>query len=426
MNNLAQKIAAFTNSKWMRILTNGFMSVAAVSICGSIFQLVKSIPIGPYQDFLAASGIGNLLSIPIAVCSDLMALYVVISMGYTVGKEFGQKNPFAPAIVALGTFFVLTPTTATVYSADYTQSMVASGVLSTGVLGARGIFLAIICGLLGSRLYIFFIEKDLKFKLPDSVPDNVAGMFEMMLPGGLTFLVFLAIRYLISLTPYGTAQTLIYTILQTPLMSIGGGLIGALAFVTIEKLLWCFGVHGGMVCYSALAPIMSAAMAANASAYAAGTAVPYPEWAWSTMLMDFPVLPLCIAMLIVCKSEQYKALSKISIPTSIFNISEPQVFGIPVIMNPIIDIPFILLQPVNMLLTLLVTKLGIVHQAVGASVTNVMPTLIGFAFVNAHWTGFVWAAVLIVLNVIVFIPFVKAIDNKALEAEKAAETAEAE
>ena len=427
MNKIIQKITQFTNSKWMKILTNGFMNVAAISICGSIFSLVKSLPIPAYQTFLSNSGLGDILSIPVAVCSDVMALYIVLSMGYIVGKEFKQKNPFAPAVVALGTFLVLTPFVAQSYSVDpatgeYVVNTTAN-VLGTGVsgaLGASGIFLAILCGLFGSRLYIYLIEKGIKLRLPESVPENVAGMFEMMIPGGLTFLVFLVIRYVVSLTPFGTTQRLIYTILQLPLMKIGGGLWGALAYVTIAKLLWCFGVHGGMVAYSAMAAIMGTVNAANSSAFAAGTAAPYPEWALTTIMMDYGVLPLAIVMLLFSKSEQYKALSKVSLPTAIFNISEPQVFGIPVVMNPIIDIPFVLVQPINFLLTLLVMKLGLVAYPTGAGISTVMPTPIALPLTTAHWTGFVWALILIVLDIVIFLPFFKVIDKKALEEEQAA------
>jgi len=428
MDKFAEKIAKFTNSKYMRILTNGFMSVAAVSICGSIFSLLKSLPITAYQNFLTSSGLGDILAIPVAVCSDVIALYVVLSMGYNLAKEFGYKKPFAAAIVALGAFFVLTPFSASSYSVAEDGSYIVEtvdNVLGTGItgaLGARGIFLAIITGLLASRLYLFFIEKDIKIKLPDTVPDNVSGMFEMMIPGGLTFLAFLVVRWLCSLTPFGSAQTLIYTLLQLPLMSVGGGLFGALAYVTVAKFLWCFGVHGGMVAYSALAAVMSVANAANASAFAAGTAAPYPEWALTTSLMDFSVLPLAIAMLIVCKSDQYKALSKIALPTSIFNISEPLVFGIPIIMNVLICIPFVLLQPFNLLLTLLMIKIGVVAAPTGVAVSSVLPTPIALALINSSWTGAVWSIVLIIINVLIWIPFVKRLDNKALVQENATVT----
>lgn len=416
MNKFLEKIVSLTQAKYMRILTNGFMSVAALTIAGSIFTLIKSLPIPVWQTFLTNSGLGSILAIPVSITSDLMAVWVALGMGAAVAKEF-DKDKLSCALVALGSFMMLTPFTATVYSADYSSSMVASNIIPVSSMGAQGIFLSMISGILGARLYAFFIDKGWKLKMPDSVPSNVAGMFEMMIPSGLVFLVFLAVRYGFSLTPYGTAQSFIYKILQTPLMAVGGGAAGVLLYLTMSKLLWVFGVHGGMVCYSAMAVIMSTAGAANQAAFAAGTAAPYPEWCWALSLMDFPVLPLSIVMLVFAKSQQYKSLSKVALPTAIFNISEPQVFGMPIVMNPVMAVPFVLLQPFNFFLTMLAQNIGFLAIPSGASINNMIPTPILMGLQNSHWSGVVWAILLIVIDCLIWLPFFKIQDKKACDQE---------
>lgn len=418
MNNILDKIMKFTQAKYMKILTNGFMSMAAITIAGSIFTLVKSLPIPAWQTFLTSSGFGDILSIPVSVTSDLMAVWVALAMGAAVAKEF-DKDRLSCALVGLGSFMMLTPFVGVLRSADYTTSTPVPNVIPVSSMGAQGIFLAMIAGILGARLYAFFIDKNIKLKMPDSVPQNVSGMFEMMIPAGLVFLVFLVARWGFSVTDYGTAQNFIYKVLQTPVMAIGGGVGGVIVYLTLSKLLWLFGVHGGMVCYSAMAVIIGTAGAANAAAFAAGTPAPYPEWVWSALLMDFPVLPLGIVMLVFAKSQQYKSLSKISLPTSLFNISEPQVFGIPLVMNPVMAVPFVLLQPINFLLTWGANKIGFLATPTGAGINNFMPTPILAALQNAHWSGAVWAIILIVINCIIWLPFFKVIDKKACEQEAA-------
>lgn len=423
MNQFLQKIVGFTQSKYMRIITNGFMSVAAISIAGSIFSLLKSIPIPFYQTFLTNSGLGDILAVPVSITSDLIAVYVVLAMGYTLAKEF-KENGFAAATVALGAFMLVTPFVGVSRSMDpetgeiITQTM--ENVIPVSAVGAQGIFLAILVGLLASRLYVFFLKKGWKIKMPDSVPDSVAKMFEMMIPGGMVFILFLAVRWLFSLTSFGTAQTFIYSLLQQPLMAVAGGTLGCVVYVTVAKFLWVFGVHGGMVTYAAMATIIRAATSANGSAFAAGEAAPYPEWQWAMLIMDFSVLALSLVMVATAQSKQYKTLGKICLPTSLFNISEPQIFGIPIIMNPIMAIPFVLLQPVNMLLTILVTKLGIVAQATGAGINTQLPTPIQAAFINSHWSGAVWAVVLLALNCVIWYPFFKYMDKKTLTEEEQA------
>lgn len=423
-DKILDKIVRFTQMRYMRVLMDGFMSVAALTIAGSIFTLVKSLPIPVWQSFLTSSGFGDILSIPVSATSDLMAVWIALGMGSAVSKEF-NKDKLSCALMGLGTFMLLTPFSATVYSADYTSSTVVPNVISVGSLGAQGIFLAMLAGILGSRLYIFFLDKGWKIKMPESVPQNVSGMFEMMLPAGLTFLVFLAARVGISMTPFGTAQNLIYGVLQAPLMSIGGGVAGVFVFLLVGKLLWVFGVHGSMVAYSAMAAIIGTAQAANAAAFAAGTPAPYPEWCYAFLFMDFAIFPLCLVMITTAKSQQYKALAKIALPTSFFNISEPLVFGMPLVMNPILAVPFVLIQPLDFALTLLVNKIGLVAGPTGAGINNFLPTIFQLPMLTAHWSGLVWAVVLIVLDYFLWLPFFKMADKRVCQQE-AAEAAAAE
>lgn len=420
MNNILQKIIGFTQSKYMRILTNAFMSVAAISIAGSLFMLVKSLPIEPWQEFLTASGIGEILSIPVAITTDLMAIYIVIAMAYTLAKEF-KKDAFSAAIIALGAFMILTPFTATTYTQDSATgeviAQITQNVIPISSVGAQGIFLAILTGLCSSRLYIFFNDRGWKIHMPESVPSNVTKMFEMMIPGGLVFVVFLLIRWGFSVTSFGTAQAFIYTMLQKPLVLVGGGFWGCLVYLTVGKFLWIFGIHGSMVAYASFSAIMATVMAENTSAFASGVACPNPVWAWSSVLMDFSILALTIVMLIQAKSKQFKLLSKLSLPTSLFMISEPMVFGTPIVMNPIIAIPFVLLQPINLILTVLMNNIGFLAMPTGAGINNMIPGPIQMALINGHWSGFVWGAILLIIDIIIYMPFFKVIDKKALKEE---------
>lgn len=427
MDKFLEKIVGFTQKRYMKVLMDGFMSIAAVSIAGSLFNLIKSIPIGAWQTFLATSGLGTLLSIPVSITSDLMAIYVVFAMAYCLAKSF-NRDGFAAGIIAFGSFMILTPLTASSTAVDPATGerlvTTVQNAISLSAVGSQGIFLAIIVGLLSARLYVFFLDRGWKIKMPDSVPSNVASMFENMLPGGATFIVFLAIRYGMSLTSFGTAQALIYGILQAPLMKVGGGFGGLLIYMVMIKMFWLFGIHGGMLVNSAMYPIMAAATAANQSAFAAGLPAPYPEWAYgSAVCAGIGLLALNLLMFIA-KSKQFKALAKIALPTSLFNITEPMMFGTPMIMNVILGIPFILSPVISVLLTRLVMTIGLVAWPTGASSNMFIPSPIGMALLNAHWTGFVWGLVLIVINMALYYPFFLVADKRALAQEKESEAAE--
>jgi PTS system cellobiose-specific IIC component len=255
--------------------------------------------------------------------------------------------------------------------------------------------------------------------MPESVPANVSGMFEAMIPGGLVFLIFLLVRYGLSFTSWGTAQQMIYKLLQASLMNVGGGLFGCIVYLVMIKILWWLGIHGGAVVAAAMYPITATASAANLAAFAAGTAAPYPEWSITTLICPgIGLLALNLLMLIRSKSKQYKSIGKIAIPTSLFNITEPMMFGTPIVMNPIFLIPFIASPVISLFATLGVMKIGLVAMPTGATVNNFIPLPILGSLVNAHWTGFVWTCILIVLNMALYYPFFLIADKKALQDEK--------
>ena len=422
IDKISEKVMKFAQLRYIKIIMNAFMGVAAFSIGSSLFSLVKSIPINPWQSFLTSSGLGDILSIPVSMVSSLYAIMVVLCVGYEVAKSFNQR-PLPAAMVAFGAFMLVTPFEAKVSiatEAGETVSGIASNVISLSSLGSQGIFLAMICGITSARLYVFLLEKNIKIKLPASIPPSVAGMFETMIPAGIVFILFMLFRFGFAQTSYGTMQAFIYTMLQKPLMGIGANSIGAAFYLMAGKLLWMFGIHGDMLVYATAGTIRSAATQANMAAFAAGETVPYLEWGLLTPLTNVGILGLTI-LLLISKSKQYKSLGRIAISTSIFNITEPVMFGLPVILNPIMAIPFVLTPGICMLLTSFVMKIGLVAPLTGASFSNVIPTPIYMWMATNSITGLIWGTILVALSVAIFFPFFKVAEKAAVRQEESAE-----
>ncbi len=424
LDKITEKVMKFAQLRYIKIIMNAFMGIAAFSIGASLFSLVKSIPIPFWQDFMNSSGLGNILSIPITMVSNLYAVMVVICVGYQVAKSF-EQTALPVAMTAFGAFMILTPFEATVRITNAAGEMVtgtASNVISLSPLGSQGIFLAMFSGLLAARLYIFLIKKNIKIKMPDSIPPSVAGMFETMIPAGIVFIVFIVIRVIFAATPYGTAQSFIYTILQAPLVGVGATPVGAAIYLMAGKFLWMFGIHGDMLAYATLGSVRSAATQANMAAFAAGEAVPYLEWTLLTPITNAGILALTL-LLLISKSKQHKSLGRMAIATSIFNITEPIMFGLPIILNPVMAIPFVLTPGIDVLLTSLVMRIGIVASSTGAALSNVIPTPIYFWMSTNSISGLIWGCLLIVINMAIFFPFFKVAEKMAVkqEAEEAAQ-----
>ncbi len=277
-------------------------------------------------------------------------------------------------------------------------------------------------GLIAARLYVLLIQKNIKLKMPASLPPAVAGMFETMIPAGLVFILFIAIRLLFQATPFGTAQNFIYGVLQAPLVGIGATPVGAALYLMAGKFLWMFGIHGDLLAYAALGSVRSAATQANMAAFAANEAVPYLEWTLLTPFTNVHILSLTI-LLLLSKSEQFKSLGKLSIATSAFNITEPIMFGLPIILNPIMAVPFVLLPGINVFLTSLLMRSGIIAASTGAALSSNIPTPIYMWMTTNSISGLIWGLLVIVLDAVVFYPFFKIAEKQALkqEAEQSAE-----
>lgn len=426
-DKIVPAIVNFTQWRYMKALMDAFMGMAALSIAGSIFTLVKSLPFGEgYTSFLVNSGLMQLLDFPIKITSNLMALYLVFCIGYFVTKSYKQ-NPLAGGLLSLGSFLMLTPFEVSTMVGE--TMTVVSDVIPLANLGAQGIFLAIIVGMVSSSIYVFFLKKNFKIKMPPSVPENVSNMFESMIPTGAVFLIFMLIRSGVSMTEYGTAQTLIFSLLQKPLTYVGGGLSGMIIFTFMCSFLWLFGVHGSIVTVVGMYPIYSAMLVSNMSSFAAGTPAPNPEWAmmpWTALGGTGATFGLVILMLFRAKSKQLKLLGKIAFPTSLFNINEPVLFGIPIVMNPFLAIPFILVPLMNLLLTYFVmVVLPIIPVVTGATINAFMPVGFIHSLSNAHWSGFVWTIMIVILDIVCWYPFFKKLDSQKVAEEKALEAQQA-
>lgn len=420
-----------TNNRYVKILMDGFMGISALTIGASFFTLIRSLPLGDwYTEFLQTTGLYDILNFPILITSELISLYLVITIGYFTAKSF-DKKPINGALIALGSFLMLTPfeTTAT-FTTESGEEVISviSNVLPVSSFGSSGIFLAMIVGIISVRIYIYFDDHGLKIKMPASVPENVTNMFETMIPASVIFIMFMIIRVVCGFTPFETAQNLIYGILQEPLTYIGGGYWGAFLYLFIGLVLWLFGIHGAMLMYVAMGPIANAMWAENIAAFASGAAAPHPEWFYMyfvSMGGSGATFGLVLLMAFTAKSQHLKKLGRVALPTSIFNINEPVIFGTPMVMNPVMAIPFLAAPTANFFLTSLVNKMGFAVLT-GAMQNNYYPVGVLGAFATGSWTGFVWSIVLIAVDAVIYYPFFKAYDIKKVKEEKELENMEME
>lgn len=401
-------------NRYLRAISDGFMFLMPVILIGSIFSLLASLPIPAYLTFLKSTGIGNVLSIVSAMSMGIMALVTAFAITYYfVAPEI--KDNATPAIIALICFLIIIPLGAA-----------KDGLfIPTAFLGAAGLFTAIIVSLVVGILYCTLIRKQIFIRLPDSVPPFVQNAFKALIPAFVIIILFAVIKGLFMMTSFGSFPQFIYSIVQKPIMHLGANIWTLVILTIIMQAFWMIGVHGGNIVVPVLFTVFLALDMENMHAFQLGQALPHLIgmaffFIYSTEGGCGATMGLNIDMLLFSKSERYKSFGKLTLPTSIFGVNEPIIFGTPIIMNPIMAIPFILGPCLLLLNAYLWTTIGIIPPLVGAGINFALPR-----FVMAMYQGGFMITVLALFNTllsaVIYYPFFKIMDHQAcMEEQKAA------
>ena len=413
------------SSKVFSAISKSMMGTMAIILVGAIFQIVATIPT-LFGWFTTESATYKLIYAPYNMTMGLLSVFVVFMIGYNYAKSLGMK-PMQNGIVALICFVMVAAPATTVTLVDGVTTMT---VLDTSNLGAAGLFVAILIGILTVRLTHFCEKKNIVIKMPDVVPSFLSEAFSAMLPLLFNIIVWYGISTLLSTLTGGmmTLPLLITYILSIPLSAINT-VPGMFVAVLFACLLWTFGIHGSMVVFIALMAIMIQNISANAAAVAAGN---QPQF-YATMLTGAMACAggtgntfgLVLHGLKSAKSKQLKAVSKAALVPGIFNINEPVTFGFPIMYNPIMAIPYILTPLITMLILWGGYAIGFFKPAY-VLIMSLLPLFMGEFLGSMAWQNLFIPIVGIVVGLIVYYPFFKIYDKQLVEKEAAAEAAKEE
>ncbi len=408
------------NNRYLKAISSGFIAVMAATIVGSIFTLIGNLPITAWTTWLSETGLSSILALPGQCTTDLIAVYAVFFIAYSLAKSFDVDGAGA-GLSCLVSFFIVTGRTA--YFATAAEDAASVSALATTYLGAKGLFTAMIIALIGARIYVAVVKKGWVITLPESVPPNVANSFSSLIPASFVVVIFLLVAMLCSFTPYGDLHTMIFTVIQSNLMRfIGNNIWSFLFFNLMTNLLWFFGLHGGNIVGSITNPVYTPLSLENLAAFQAGEkTMPYIITGAFTKSFTFggvgTMFGLAILMCFFAKSKQYKMLGKLSLPTTFFFINEPLLFGIPVVLNPMFFLPLMFITPILGSLTYFVMKIGLVPIPHGLQIPWTTPPVIN-GFLQGGIGLAVWELLMILASIALWYPFFKMGDKKALEEEK--------
>lgn len=417
LQDFGQKLGS---NKFLTALQAAMMSLMGVIMVGAISQILVSV-LGPsmLKIIAADSAIYAAINLPYKFTMDSLSIWVVALFAFNYAKNLKMKSPIMNVVDALISFFVVAGTIIV------TEQGVTA--INMTYLGAQGMFIGFIVVFISVRIEKFFADKDIRIKMPDVVPQFLQDGFSSILPLLASVIVFQVISTSVTLGTNGAYNVCsgFMALLSTPLNALTS-VPGMFILCIFACVLWCFGIHGTMILVPIIMPLGLQAAAANAALAAAGDPlVFYPVALFGSMAIaggTGNTLPLSL-MGLRSKSKQISAVSKISAVPGWFGINEPVTFGMPIMYNPILCIPYILNVPLVMMCTYLGYKSGFLMPG-WISISALLPMGFGSYLTTLNWKNAIWDYLMLIPSGLVWYPFFKAYEKQLVAKEKAAELAE--
>lgn len=433
---IANKIGT---QRHIQAIKDGMVVAIPLSILGGVCLIVATPPFKP--EFLPETGIfrdvlmawynwakanSYALKLPFNMTMGLMGLFIVFSIAYSLAKHY-EIAELNAAVVATAVFLIVSaPTVTAVPSNLITEGTAVADMLKgagsfipTTYLDAKGIFTAIIVGLGSVEIINFLLKKNIRFKMPEGVPPAITSSFDAIIP----LFVCVAVFYSLSLIVQNLSGELIPSMIMTmlaPAMSGLDSLVGICGITIIAQIFWFFGLHGASITQFVRLPFMQLYLINNIAAYSAGEPLVHfftqPFWSYVIALGGGgATLGLCL-LLIRSKSVQLKQLGKIAIGPAIFNINEPIIFGLPMVLNPIMMIPFIFVPVVNSIIAYSCMAIGLVGKGV-IETPWTTPAPLGAALGCMDIKAGIMVIGLIIIDMILYYPFFKLLEKQKLAEE---------
>ncbi len=342
-----------------------------------------------------------------------------------IGLELGRLNKqegFMPGIIALCSFVSCLPSVVQVTHNDVVIDV--SGVIGKDYTASRGLFLGIVIALISVEIYTKLVNSGaLKITMPDSVPSNVANSFNVLFPSMATVLICALFNFITTKAFGMSLYTIIYTFLQTPLEKVMQGLPGLLILMLVAQVFWSIGIHGNQIIKPVRDPLLNAAILANTDLVGQGITeisklniINMSFWdTYMSLGGSGCTIGLLIAIFLFSKRGDYRAIAKLETAPAIFEINEPMTFGLPIVLNPLLVLPFIITPLVTGTFAYFMTKIGFAGVCVYAMPWTTPPILSAWLSTGGSIGAIITQILCILLSIAIYTPFV-ILANKAQDA----------
>ena len=433
---LAGKIG---RQRHLAAVRDGFITLMPLMIVGSLVTLINKFPISSggegKKQFLSEvlaenrflSWITNLNANVWWGTFGMLSIFAVASIAYYLAKHY-ESDGLSAAVISLACFFSAVPQIAVVALGDGSEAS-GWGFINYKYINASGLFVGIIIALIATEIFVRLSRTDkLIIKMPEGVPPAVSKSFAALLPGILTVLIVTIVTVLIEKLVEINIFDFITKTIMDPLTKSSGSLGFGIIIVLLTHVLWGFGIHGPNIFEGILQPLNAVAIEKNIALLDAGAKSGF--LIFNKSFVDAFVymggagvgLGLIIAILLASKSKQNRMVGRLGAAPGLFNINEPILFGLPIVLNPVFIIPFVIAPLISLLIAYGATVIGFLPVVRAVIPWTTPPIFSGLFATGFAWQGVVIQVINLTLSVLIYLPFVKIADK--LEKRKEEESKE--
>ncbi len=383
----------FAEQRHMRAIRDGLMATLPFIVTGSVFLLIACLPITGWEELIAP--VQGKLFTGFTVTFGLSSLYATFMIGHQLALSYGINGPFA-GLLSIMSLIMLNPP--------------GDGGIEVGNLGPGGLFVGILAATVAVEVYRFLTKRNILIKMPKGVPPAVSGSFSALLPAFVLAGLLWFVRMVLNIDLYALVNAAL-----SPLVVAADTFPGIMLYMLMWNLPWVVGIHG-MVVASVADPIWIRFLGENAAAIQAGAVAPHIAnkvfFEVFCMIGGSGCTLALVYFLLRARSSRLRTVGKVELLPALFNINEPIIFGVPVVFNPIMAIPFLLAPMCAAAVNYAAMAIGLVPKAflmVPWALPNPLACYLAtggdlrallLSFVNLAVTGAVWY------------PFFKVYDNQ--------------
>ncbi|APF82746.1 PTS system, cellobiose-specific IIC component [Vibrio cholerae] len=416
--HIAPIAAKVGNQPHVRAMRDGFIVAMPFIIVGS-FILIFAFP--PFAEDTTnvfgrvwlnfATTHFDIIMMPFNMSMGIMTIFVSLGVAYSLAKAY-KMDGITSAVLSLMSFLLV-------------AAPAKEDSLSMAHMGGTGIFTAVMCAFFAVELYRFMKKHNITIRMPEQVPPAIARSFEVLLPVLAIFLTLYPLSLFVQ-AEYGMLIPDAVMAMFKPLISASNTLPAIIGALLVCQLLWFAGIHGAAIVVGLLSPIFLTNISANIDAFVTGQPVPniftQPFWDFYIFIGGSGATLALVILMSFSRSAHLKSNGRMSAVPGFFQINEPVIFGSPVVMNPILFLPFVFAPVINAIIAYFAIQLGFVGMGV-ATTPWTTPAIIGASW-GSGWTftPVLLVVGLLILDLLIYLPFFKMFEKQVLEQEQPVES----